>query len=834
MEGLNIPGYGMLLGSHFWYAAGAILFLVLAFGYKGARLWLWSLLGLVALVGLAAPLWLIGATVAVALIFNIKPVRAALVSSVVMKVMKKILPHISETERTALEAGVVWVEKDLFSGRPDFKTLLNEPYPELTPEEKAFMDGPVERLCEILNDWDVVEKRELPKEFWDMIRKEKFFGMIIPKEYGGLGFSALAHAQVISKVTSRCGTAAVTIMVPNSLGPAELLIHYGTEAQKKNYLPKLATAEEIPCFALTEPQAGSDAGAIESSGVLFKGPDGKLHIRLNWNKRWITLAAISTTLGLAFKLRDPENLLGRGEDLGITAALIPSKTPGVVIGRRHDPLGIPFYNCPTQGHDVVIPVDQVVGGLEGVGRGWKMLMECLAAGRGISLPSQSAGGAKLVARVISAHASIRKQFGLPIGKFEGIEEPLARIAGFNYAMEAMRRFTLGGLDKGIKPPVITAIAKYNATELGRKIINDGMDIMGGAAISRGPRNTLANMYWATPIGITVEGANILTRTLIIFGQGALRAHPYAYKEVAAAEANDLKGFDDAFWSHIGHVVNNLFRSVLLSLTRGRLAARPVSGPTARYYQKLSWASASFAILADIAMAALGGALKQKETITGRFADILSWMYIGFSVLRRYEAEGRRKEDLPFVHYSMKYAFQQMQIGFDGIFANLGVPGLRWFFKGPLLGWSSVNSLEAGASDKLVHEVAQLLQTDGPARERLTEGIYMPKSTDEAVARLEHAFKVIKSSELSERKIRKAIAEGRMEKKKGAVLYDEALAKQVISDDEYKNLKLANEVRWQAIQVDDFSEEEFKKHSGKLEAAHAQVTLTPAAKKLVGV
>lgn len=833
MEGLNIPGYGAFLGLYVWYSVAIIGVLVLAFGYKGARFWLWSLLGIVALIGFAAPLWLIGAFVAVALVFNIKPLRMAAVSTIVMKVMKKILPHISETERTALEAGVVWVEKDLFSGRPDFSELLKEPYPDLTPEEKAFMDGPVERLCEILDDWQVVEKRELPKEFWEMIKKEKFFGMIIPKEYGGLGFSALAHAQVISKVTSRCGTAAVTIMVPNSLGPAELLIHYGTEAQKKYYLPRLASAEEIPCFALTEPQAGSDAGAIESSGILFKGPDGKLHIRLNWNKRWITLAAISTTLGLAFKLRDPENLLGKGEELGITCALIPSKAPGVVIGRRHDPLGIPFYNCPTQGHDVVIPVDQVVGGLEGVGRGWKMLMECLAAGRGISLPSQSTGGAKLVARVVSAHASIRKQFGLPIGKFEGVEEPLARIAGFNYAMEAMRRFTLGGLDKGIKPPVITAIAKYNATELGRKIINDGMDVVGGAGISRGPRNTLANMYWATPIGITVEGANILTRTLIIFGQGALRAHPYAYKEVAAVERNDLKAFDDAFWSHIGHVVNNLFRSVLLSLTRGRLAAKPVSGPTGRYYQKLSWASASFAIMADIAMAALGGTLKQKETITGRFADILSWMYIGFSVLRRYEAEGRRQEDLPFVHYAIKHAFAQMQIGFDGIFANLGVPGLRWFFKGPLLGWSSLNALESSVSDKLVHEVAQLVQTDGPARDRLTDGIYIPKHPDEAVARLEHAFKVIKSSEQSERKIRRAIAEGRMEKKKGAVLYDDALAKQIISEEEYKNLKLANEVRWQAIQVDDFSDEEYKKHVGALEPS-SPMGVTQAAKKLVGV
>ncbi|MEK7357047.1 MAG: acyl-CoA dehydrogenase, partial [Bdellovibrionota bacterium] len=509
-----------------WIAIAASVVAILALGFTGAPLILWTIAGAVMLYGFGAPMWSMIAFLAVMAIFNIRPVRRILVSSGLMKIMAPIMPVISDTEKAALDAGVVWVEGELFSGKPDFKKMMAEPYPELTPEEKAFMDGPVERLCGAIDDWEVWQTRDLPPAAWEIMKKDRFLGMIIPKEYGGLGFSALAHSAVIQKLSSRSVPACISVMVPNSLGPAELLVHYGTEEQKKHYLPRLATGEEIPCFALTEPTAGSDAGSITSSGTLFKGDDGKLYLRLNWNKRWITRAAISTTLGLAFRLRDPENLLGKGEDVGITCALIPSKTPGVVIGRRHDPLGAPFYNCPTQGKDVVVSIDAVVGGAEGCGKGWGMLMECLAAGRGVSLPAQSAGGAKLVTRVVSAHASIRKQFGIPIGKFEGVEEPIARIAGFNYLLEAMRRYTVGALDKGIKPPVITAMAKFNATEIARKVINDGMDVMGGAGISLGPKNLLGHLYIATPIGITVEGANIMTRTLIIFGQGALRAHPY--------------------------------------------------------------------------------------------------------------------------------------------------------------------------------------------------------------------------------------------------------------------------------------------------------------------
>ncbi len=636
--------------------------------------------------------------------------------------------------------------------------------------------------------------------------------MIIPKEYGGLGFSALAHSAVIQKLNSRCGPLAVTTMVPNSLGPAELLVHYGTDNQKNHFLPRLATGEDIPCFALTEPEAGSDAGSLTSSGVLFKGEDGKLYIRLNWNKRWITLAAISSVLGLAFRLRDPENLLGKGEDVGITCALIPTETPGVVVGRRHDPMGVPFYNCPTQGKDVVVSVDAVVGGEGGCGIGWTMLMESLGAGRGISLPSQSAGGAKMITRAITAHATIRKQFGLSIGKFEGVEEPLARIGGFTYTLEALRKFTVGALDKGIKPPVVTAIAKFNATEMARTCINDAMDISGGAGISKGPKNLFHNAYMISPIGITVEGANILTRTLMIFGQGALRAHPYAFKEVDAVENNDLKGFDEAFWGHIGHIAKNKFRSFLLSLTWGYLAAPYGDTATRRYFRKLSWTSASFAIMADLAMGLLGGKLKTKEKITGRFADILSHMYLATAVLRRYEAEGRRKEDLPLVHYSVQHSLNEINVAFDGLFANMDHPLLGWFFKGPVRWWSNMHAIGEPVRDNISHEVSQLIQTDCESRERLTDGIFMPKSLDEQLAKLDHVFKMVKRTEEAERKVRKAIKKKLLPKKKIRDVIDEALEKSVISKEEHAELQEVGKLRWEAIQVDDFSEEEFLGHS----------------------
>ena len=534
---MNLPLYDFFTDVPTWAAVSGIVVVLLGLGYTGASLLIWAIAGAVALYGFAAPVWLWAVYGALALVMNVPILRQLMFSGPIMRLLNALnfLPTISETEQTAIEAGNVWVEGELFSGKPDVKRILNEPYPGLTPEEQAFLDGPVEELCRVTREWDVYQEKKLPDEAWEIIKRERFFGMIIPESYGGLGFSPMANSAVVQKLSSRSGPLAVTVMVPNSLGPAELLIHYGTQEQRDHYLPRLATGEEIPAFALTEPNAGSDAGAISSTGEVFRGENGELMLRLNWKKRYITLAAISTVLGLAFKLNDPENVLGKGTKLGITCALIPTDTEGVVLGRRHNPLGVPFYNCPTDGHDVVVPIDAIIGGADGAGQGWRMLMESLAAGRGISLPASASGGVKLVYRVASAHAKVRKQFGLPIGLFEGIEEPLARIGGFNYLMEAARRYTCGAIAQGKAPAVVSAIAKYNLTELQRKTINDGMDILGGNAISWGPRNLLAAPYMNTPIGITVEGANILTRTLMIFGQGAIRSPPLYIRRDSGAD-----------------------------------------------------------------------------------------------------------------------------------------------------------------------------------------------------------------------------------------------------------------------------------------------------------
>lgn len=794
--------------------------------YFGLPFLVWTVLGLIALIGFGAPIWLTALLFVVALIFLVPPLRAALVTNIVMKTMKalKLMPVISATERVALEAGVVWMEQELFSGHPDFKKMLAQPYHDLSAEEQKFLDNEVQQLCAMIDDYKFFRTKEMPPEAWEFIRRRGFLGMIIPKEYGGLGFSHSAHSAVIQKVSSHSIGTAIYVMVPNSLGPAELLVRYGTDAQKKKYLPRLANGDEIPCFGLTEPMAGSDAGSITSEGVLFRGEDGQIYVRLNWHKRWITLAAISTLIGLAFKLRDPENLLGKGEDLGITCALIPSSLKGVVIGKRHDPLGIPFHNCPTQGHDVVIKAeDAIIGGVGGAGIGWQMLMECLGAGRGISLPAQAAGGTKLCARVAGDHAVIRKQFGVSIGKFEGVEEPLARIVGGAYLTEGLRKYVLSALDQHIFPPVVTAIAKYSATEMGRSVMNDAMDVLGGAGISMGPRNMLAVTYIGMPIGITVEGANIMTRTFMIFGQGALRAHPFAFKEVNAIERNDLKGFDAAFWGHMGHILRNLVRCIFLSITRAHLVWSPIGGPSRRYIQKLNWISATFAFMADLSMATLGGKLKIKEKLTGRFADVLSWMFIATAVIKRYEEEGRRPEDKMYLDYSMALAFQKIQDAFDGIFGNMDVPGLYWIFKGPIRWWSRLNFVGLAPTDRLTHRVAHSILTNDEQRDRLTNGIYMATEPGDAMVRLETAYKTIRQAEEVEHKVRAATKSKKLNKKSKTLL-DDALKAGIITASEQTLLAEAERLRLDAIQVDEFTQEEYL--SGLLEADKSKGSVEP--------
>ena len=797
----SMPTTGLVVG---------VLLVLFVLGYTGAPLWTWALAGAVGLYGGGAPLWVWIPYGVLVVIFNVGPIRRQ-VSAGVMRLMEALqfLPTISETEQTAIDAGTVWMEGELFSGKPDFDKTLDQLYPELTDEEQAFLDGPCEEVCEMVDDWDVHQRGDLSAETWDYLKEEGFFGLIIPEEYGGKGFSVAARSAVVQKLGGHSVPLAITVMVPNSLGPGELLLHYGTDAQQDRYLPRLASGEILPSFALTEPNAGSDAGAMESTGEVFEDEDGELKLRLNWEKRYISLAAISGVLGLAFKLRDPENHLGKGEDLGITCALVPTDTPGVRLGRRHDPLGVAFFNCPTEGDDVVLPIDAIIGGTDGAGRGWAMLMDALSAGRGIMLPAQAVGGGKYVTRVAGGHAAIREQFGLSIGKFEGIEEPLSRIAGYTYIMDAARHYTNGAVDRGEKPGVVSAIMKYNTTEMQRDLVNDGMDVLAGNAISRGPNNLLGLAYQALPISITVEGANILTRTMMIFGQGAIRCHPYALKEIEALMDGDVKKFDDAFWSHIGHVVRNGFRALGLSLTRGRLASSPVSGPAAPYYRKMAWASASFAFFADLAMGSLGGALKRKEKITGRFADILSWMYLGTAVLTRFEKEGRPAEQEPFLHWSMQYAFAQMQEAFEGLFDNLKVPGLTWLLRGVMAPWSRLNTIGELPNDDLGGTIARAIQEKDGAREWLTEDLYVPDNTDQPLGELEHAFRLSRDAYHVGQTIKDAVRDGTLPKKRPYQLLDVAVEKGIISEDERALVHRADAARERYIQVDEFDLEAYR-------------------------
>lgn len=787
------------------------ILLLLLFGYAGAPLWLWTAYFAAILVSFNAPFWIWVIFGVAAILFNLPWVRRQIITAPIMRAIRvfNILPNISETEKAAIEAGTVWVEGEFFAGAPDLNRIANQAYPQLTPTIQAFLDGPVEQVCRMATDWEIYQRKDLPPEVWDYLKQERFFGMMIPPEYGGLGFSNLAYSTVMVKLASRSFIHTATVGVTNSLGPAKLLLNYGTPAQKDYYLPRLARGDEIPCFALTEPQAGSDAASITSQGVVFRGEDGKLYLRLNFRKRYITLGAIATLIGLACKLRDPENLLGKGEEIGITCVLIPADTPGVLLGRRHDPMGVPFYNSPIEGHDVVVSVEQIIGGVEQAGQGWKMLMQTLAAGRGISFPATCTGIAKLVTRVTSAHATVRRQFGLPIGRFEGIEEPLARIAGLTYLMEAARLYTCAAVDQGERPSVVSAIAKYHFTELSRQIINDGMDILGGSGICRGPRNLLANIYTATPIPITVEGANILTRTMMIFGQGAIRCHPYVYQEVDALNRGDIIAFDHAFWHHIGLFIRNSFRAVLLNLSRGAFAHSPVAGPTAVYYRKLAWASATFACLTDLALISFGGTLKRRETLTGRFADVLSWMYLGAATLRRFAAEERNPDDLPLVHWTMQYAFAQIQQALEGIFANFPVPILGAILKGPVLSWWRLNPIGSSPSDTLTHQLAQTLQIPNGLRDQLTANIYLPVHPDEALGRLEQAFRLSVEAERILRAIKAASRKGQLPHAKPESLIDTAVAAGVITSDEAKLVREAELVRNDAIQVDTFTLEEYQ-------------------------
>ena len=608
---------------------------------------------------------------AVFALVSIPPLRCALLSRKIFKVYKSILPQMSETERDSLEAGTVWWEGELFRGNPDWCKLLAYPVPTMTAEEQSFMDNEVEQACALVQDWQVTtELNDMSPEAWGYIKERGFLGIIIPKKYGGLGFSAYAHSQIVTKLSTRCSAQSVSVMVPNSLGPAELLLHYGTEEQKSHYLPRLAKGLEIPAFALTSPWAGSDAASIPDSATVCKGLwQGKevLGMRVTWDKRYITLAPICTILGLAFRLYDPDGLLGGKKDLGITCALVPKTTPGVELGRRHFPLNAMFLNGPTRGKDVFMPLHYIIGGKDMAGKGWRMLMECLAAGRSISLPSANSGMAQLTARAVGGYARVRNQFKMAVGRFEGVEEPLTRIGAYTYMMDSVRKMTAGAVDLGEKPSVASAIAKYHVTELGRKVVNDGMDVIGGKGICLGPSNFLGRAYQQIPIGITVEGANILTRSLILFGQGAIRCHPFVLAEMDAAQRDDEDAFDLVLWDHVGFTVSNAGRAIVMGLTGSHFVKVPqgVARETRRYYQQLTRFSAAFAFIADVSMGSMGGALKRKEKLSARLGDILSLMYLATATLKRYEAEGRCAADAPLMHWAIWDCMFRIQLAFEG-------------------------------------------------------------------------------------------------------------------------------------------------------------------------
>lgn len=758
--------------------------------------------------------WIFFAAIFITL--NFKPLRRYLITKHLFKFYNRIMPSMSRTEKEAISAGTVTWEADLFRGNPNWDKLLKMPPAKLSDEEKAFLDGPVNTLCAMIDDWDITHNRaDMPKAMWQFLKENGFFALIIPKEYGGKGFSAYAHSQIIVKISGRSITVSSTVAVPNSLGPAELLLHYGTKEQKDHYLPRLARGEEIPCFALTSPQAGSDAGAMSDHGVVSWGEfDGerKLGIRLTFDKRYITLAPVATVIGLAFKLYDPEHLIGDTVDIGITCALIPRDTKGVIIGRRHFPLNTPFMNGPIYGKDVFIPLDWIIGGVEKAGKGWGMLMECLAAGRAISLPANALGGAKGLSYATGAYARIRKQFNVPIGRFEGIEEPLARIAAYTYMMDAARSFAASTVDSGEKPSVASAIVKYHVTELGRKVALDAMDIHGGKGICLGPNNYLGRGYQSTPIAITVEGANILTRSLIIFGQGAMRCHPYVLAELEAAQLTDkkagLKAFDHAVMKHVAFGISNFIRSFSLGFSSS-LFVRAPAGKLKRYYQHATRFSSAFALLADVSMLVLGGSLKRKESLSARLGDILSQLYILSAVLKHFQDQGSQQEDLPLVRYTSEYCLYNAQERFDEILQNFPNRPLAIILRALIFPFGP---LYEKPKDRYHHKIAQLIMNPTEARLRLAEGAYTVSAKENILAQLQDAFIKAISAEPIEKTIRTALQQGLI---KGYNLEEQAqsaLDKGVITTEQFDLLNQAEEAKNKIIAVDDFTTEELARNS----------------------
>jgi acyl-CoA dehydrogenase len=748
---------------------------------------------------LLAGLWLL----------NLRPLRIAAITRPFMKAYLRLLPSMSQTEKEALEAGTVWWDGELFTGDPRWQKLLAAKPPALSAEEQAFLDGPCMQLCAMLDDWNITHERgDLPPQVWEFLKTRGFFAMIIPKKYGGLEFSAYAHSCVLSLLASRSTTCSSTVAVPNSLGPAELLNHYGTEEQKDYYLPRLARGEEVPCFALTGPRAGSDAGSIPDTGIVCRGTwQGRevLGLRLNFSKRYITLAPVATVIGLAFRMFDPDRLLGDKTDIGITVALVPRNTPGISIGRRHFPLNVPFQNGPIQGKDVFVPLDSIVGGPKLAGSGWRMLVEQLSVGRCISLPSSATGGAKAGVWATGAYARIRTQFNMPVGRFEGVESVLARMVGLTYTMDAARAVTAGAIDGGEKPSVPSAMLKYHVTEMGRQVANDAMDIHGGKGICLGPSNYLGRGYQIVPVAITVEGANLLTRNLIIFGQGAIRCHPFVLREMTAARNPDRRAgvveFDRALFGHIGFTLSNAVRSFVMALTHARFTRAPVKGPTARYYQHVVRFSASFAFAVDVAMLTLGGYLKKKENLSARLGDVLSCMYLASMVLKHHENQGRRAEDLPVVEWACRnllYDAQERLHGFLRNFPNRFLAGAMRVLIFPR------GRIYSAPDDRLGRAVAALVSAPTEVRERLCEYTYRRIEPGNALGLLQEALLLAVQLEPLEKRIRvEGVKTGRVTALDLPGRIQQALAAGILSETEAAALRDYDRKVMDLIHVDDF-------------------------------
>ncbi|HRL20653.1 MAG TPA: acyl-CoA dehydrogenase [Alcaligenes sp.] len=690
------------------------------------------------------------------------------------------LPRLSATERQAIEAGDAWWEAELFSGRPDWQKLLAVPPARLDAHEQAFIDGPVAQLCKMLDEWDNQWHRgDLPAEVWIFLREHGFFGLIIPAEYGGLGFSAYAHSEVVRQIAVRSVTAAVTVMVPNSLGPGELLLQFGTDEQRRHWLPRLASGQDIPCFGLTSPEAGSDAAAMLDTGVVCRQDvDGQsvLGIRLNWAKRYITLAPVATVLGLAFKLQDPDGLLGDDPEPGISVALVPTDLPGITIGRRHLPAMQVFQNGPTQGRDVFVPLDALIGGPAQAGKGWVMLMSALAAGRGISLPSLAASACLFAAHTSGAYARVRTQFGIPIGKFEGVQEQLGRMAGNAYVVEAARRMTCAGLDQGVKPAVASAIMKLHCTERMRESVNAAMDVHAGKAVIDGPSNYLSGLYRALPVAITVEGANILTRSLIVFGQGAIRSHPWLMQEVQALSNPDSQqgedDFDAAIWRHLGHSVRNALRATALAWTGGLVGRWPrQAGEVAPVYRRLDRYSAAFSLVAECALLSLGGNLKRKEMLSARLGDMLAELFLLSAVLKRWNDEGRHHSDLALVHWCAQDSLARLDRRMDEVLSNLPSRPLAWVLRVLLRPFGLA---ARGPSDDLTRKVAQVLLEPSGSRDRLVGAVWEEHDTA-SVTLLERAFSLAVQVQPLLDQVRKAgLSDWRIARDKGAITAEQAL------------------------------------------------------------